>query len=80
MGYLWWPGGRPTAYDRVAEANHRAWRSFKPGEGKGWPIAPDPASLSDDDIGYYSDPLERLTKLHSGFREMTTGLGYVPPW
>ena len=76
--YLWWPGSAPTLLDRVEEANHRAWKAFSPGGTL--PTAPDPSSLTDGEIGYYSDPLERLRKMHSGFRELTTGLGFTPPW
>jgi hypothetical protein len=34
----------------------------------------DPAQLPDVRIRYYSDPMERLVRLHSSFREYTTGL------
>lgn len=76
--YFWWPGTPPTQLDRVEEANHRAWKSYRPGDT--WPTAPDPASLANDEIAYYPDPLERLKKMHDGFTEMTTGLGFSPPW
>jgi hypothetical protein len=79
-GYFWWPGSSPDDFDRVTEANHRAWKAYQPGEGDGWPSPPDPASLADADIGYYVDPYDRLKRMHEGFNEITTGLGYSPPW
>jgi len=33
-----------------------------------------------DRIRYYTNPLVRLVELHRGWRELSTGLGFAPPF
>jgi hypothetical protein len=40
----------------------------------------DPATLPDAKVKYYSDPMERLVRLHQSSQEMTTGLVFRPPF
>ena len=77
--YLWYPGYEPVEFDRFNDANRRAWRSWD----KAGPIpkqTESPTDIPDEEIGYYADPLVRLSKLHAGSSEMTTGLGYRAMW
>ena len=77
--HLWFLGDEPAAYDFFAEANKRAWKGWE----KGTPIAGDrqrPASVPADEVGYYSDPLDRLNQLHFGGNEMTTGFSHGAMW
>lgn len=76
--HLWFPGGRPHEYDRVTEANRRAWRPLR--EQKPLEVPPRPEDLTDDEVGYYENPLRRLIALHTSAQEMTTGLSYRSPW
>lgn len=78
--YFWWPGSAPSVFDRVTEANHRVWREFQRNGRTNWPAASDPASIPDEEVGYYPDPYERLKSMHQGGVEVTTGLGHRPPW
>jgi hypothetical protein len=78
ISYLWFPDHPPHWFDRVQEANKRAFRQLRSTESR--PQIDDPASFSDDDIRYYRDPLRRLIAMHAGFAEMTTGLTFTSPW
>lgn len=40
----------------------------------------DPATLPDEKVKYYADPLDRLVKLHQSSHEMTTGLYFQSPF
>jgi hypothetical protein len=77
--HLWFLGGGPQAYDRAVAANDRMFDV-----GQGDRIAKleriDPDSLAYEDIGYARNPLERTIQMHSGFTELTTGIGYRSPW
>lgn len=77
--YFWFPRiGGPIGYDFVEEANRRA-----DDEGRGTTPFTDaipPDQISPDEVRYYRNPLKRLTSLHFGAREITTGLGYGPLW
>ncbi len=75
--HLWFPGHDPHMYDRVHEANSRAFRELR--EGRRGPVI-DPEAIPIDEIRYYHDPLQRLIRLHSSAHEMMTGLVYQSPW
>jgi hypothetical protein len=79
ISHLWFPGHPPHQYDRVQEANKRAFRNFREGSATGR-HAEDPLSIPDDEVGYYRNPIGRLTNLHSDSYEMTTGLSFKSPW
>jgi hypothetical protein len=79
ISYLRFPGHPPHQYDRIEEANRRAFRNSKAAGGIPSQVE-DPASIPDNDIGYYRDPIARLIALHSCFGEVTTGLRFISPW
>ena len=67
-GYFWFRGGAPTEYDRLLEQRSRDWINF------GWSSAPSTdrdlaprraEDLEDQDVRYYTDPLERLKILRA---------------
>ncbi len=74
--HLWFPGDPPHSYDRVQEANSRGMRegNFVPRDQR-----PTPDQLKPDEIRYYRNPLQRLTRMHQSFYEMT-GYPYQSPW
>jgi hypothetical protein len=74
--YFWYPGQRPHDHDRFQEANRRGFRQRRAGN----PLVETPQSLSDDDIGYYAQPLQRLIELHCSKQELMTGFAYQSPW
>lgn len=74
--HLWFPGGRPHAYDYVEEANSRGLRNR---QLVPWDKRPSPKGLKPSQVRYYRNPLRRLIKMHSSFQEMT-GFAYVSPW
>jgi len=76
--HLWFPGGSPSRYDVVQEANRRAFRRVQTGD----PTRPfeTPEEVRPAEVGYYSDPLGRLAGLHGSFQEMLTGFLYESPW
>lgn len=78
ISYLWFPGHSPHAYDRIKEANRRAFRAFN--SSRDYPPFEDPFRIPKGEIGYYRDPIRRLVELHAGFHEITTGLAFVSPW
>jgi hypothetical protein len=75
--HLWFPpDGRAHVYDRIADANRRAWRRWgKPGGG-----VVDPRAIPERSIRYYREPLRRLVRMHSSSHEFTTGLIHRSPW
>jgi len=75
--HLWFPDGRPHAFDQVQEANRRGVTA----EGKLVPFTerPRPEDLSDDEVLYYANPLRRLIHMHSGVNELT-GFAWQSPW
>lgn len=77
--HFWFLGGTPHAYDRAVAANDRMFDATG-GEGIMRAERVDPNAVADDDIGYARNPLERIVQMHSGFREMTTGIEYRSPW
>lgn len=76
IAYFWFLGGRPQEFDRYQEANGRAHPLLLAG---GRPTIA-PHELSDTDVGYYDNPLERLQRLHTGETEGTTGFHFGPLW
>lgn len=76
--HLWFPGTEPHAFDRWKEANRRSFLEARKVEDR--PPLKRPDEITSDDVGYYSDPLKRLTDLHRGATELISGHGYVPPW
>jgi len=79
ISYLWFPGHPPHQFDRIQEANKRAFRSFKT-TGASAQQVQDPASIPDDEVGYYRNPIGRLVSLHSDSQELTTGFCFKSPW
>lgn len=73
---LWFPGGRPHRFDYVEEANSRGVRGNRI-LGADQRVAPH--ELKASQLRYYRNPLRRLVKMHSSFREVT-GFSYVSPW
>lgn len=75
--YLWFPGQGPHSYDRFCEANRRGFREqLKSGSF----TRIDPSSLPDSEVIYYSNPLERIVKLHQSVGEIMTGYQYFSPF
>lgn len=74
--YFWFLGDGPTMLDRI-DTVHTPRARQKPRVGR--PNI-DPAQLSENRVRYYSDPLERLSRLHQSSQEMTTGLAYRSPF
>ena len=74
--YFWFLGGQPQAFDRCQEANRLAHPLLLAGQRP----TVRPENLANDVIGYYSDPMGRLRRLHTGEREVTTGFGSGPLW
>jgi hypothetical protein len=79
ISYLWFPGQKPHMYDRIQEANRRAFRVLQQAKLQGRQLI-DPMSIPDEEIRYYRDPMRRLVDLHSGFQEIMTGLSFTSPW
>jgi hypothetical protein len=75
--HFWFPGQPPHDYDRFVEANRRGFRERRSGT---FDRAVNPASLSEDEISYYGNPLQRLIRMHSNAHEYMTGLVYQSPW
>lgn len=76
--HLWFPPGDPTDWDRhqVVLQMHAENSGTAP---FGRPMI-DPASLTDGQIPYYSDPLKRLIALHHTTNEIVTGLAWQSPF
>jgi len=77
IAYFWPPGGEPYEYDLIQEANQRYFDAVAERRP---PHVTDPATLNNDEIRYYDNPMSRLIDLHRGFHEVTTGLQFVSPW
>ncbi len=75
--HLWFPGQEPHQYDRHQEANRRGFCTRVADSDE--PI-PAPDALPATEIGYYTNPLERLVKMHLSLSELITGLTYHSPW
>lgn len=74
--YFWFLGDGPTMIDRIDTVHTPPGRSDpKVGRPK-----VDPATLPDERVRYYADPLDRLVRLHRTEAEMTTGLVFRSPF
>src|SRR6266567_344579 len=78
VSHLWLPDHSPHWYDRITEANRRAFRLLRTAGAQR--NIQDPFAIPDSEIGYYRDPIRRLVGLHSGFHELMTGLAFISPW
>jgi hypothetical protein len=74
--HFWFLGDGPTMLDRIDTVHTPPGRS-KPKVGR---PRIDPALLRSERVRYYSDPLDRLVRLHHTVGEMTTGLVYNSPF
>ena len=74
--HFWFLSGDPLLFDRINEVHTRLARRRHP-----WGTPPvDPMTIPIDRIRYYTNPLVRLVELHRGWRELSTGLGFAPPF
>ena len=76
VDHFWFLGGSPQPFDFYEEANRRAHPLLLKGEQPTFT----PATISPAEVGYYSNPLDRLSRMHIGENEMTTGFGFSPAW
>lgn len=76
IDYFWFLGGSPQPFDRYEEANRRAHPLLMAGQR----ATIDPDTIADSEVGYYSNPIDRLTRMHMGENEMSTGFGFRPAW
>jgi hypothetical protein len=74
--YFWFLGDGPTMLDRI-DTVHTPRGRQKPKVGR--PDI-DPARLPDSKVKYYSDPMERLVRLHQSWQELTSGLYFKSPF
>ena len=74
--YFWLLSGEPVMFDRI-DTVHTPPGNWKPKWGR---PKVDPADIRPVRIRYYRNPLERVTKLHSSYQEMSTGLVYRSPF
>jgi hypothetical protein len=74
--YFWFLGGKPTLLDRI-DTVHTTVRGRAPKWGR---PQRDPAAIGERSVRYYSDPLDRLKRLHESWLEMTTGLSHLSPF
>jgi hypothetical protein len=79
--HLWVLGTQPHRYDRVMAANDLM---FKRAGARSAAILkepqPDPALLTDEEIGFDPNPLHRLIQMHADQTEMMTRLTYRSPF
>lgn len=75
--HLWFPGSSPHPFDRFEDANARSFaaRRFGP-----VPAGSRPEDLPEDEVRYYTHPLQRLKALHRSVTEGTTGLTFQSAW
>jgi hypothetical protein len=76
--YFWFLSGGPLMFDRIEEVHTRIPEAALLGNRK-WSLV-NPASLDVSRVRYYTNPLERLKKLHRSSREILTGLTFVSPF
>ncbi len=76
VDYLWFLGGSPQPFDFYEEANRRAHPLLLNGERPAFT----PATIPSVEVGYYSNPVDRLSRMHIGENEMSTGFGFLPAW
>jgi hypothetical protein len=75
--HLWFIGQSPHPYDAFVSANQRAFAARKTGATS--PSTTPPDQLREDEIGYYTDPLQRLVKMHCSVNEWL-GFSYISPF
>jgi hypothetical protein len=56
------------------EANRRAHKAMQDNQTR----VTAPLDISADEVAYYSNPFERLSRMHAGEHEMMTGFGFDP--
>lgn len=78
IDYFWFLGGTPQPFDFYQEANRRSHENYQQG-GVGRSRV-DPTDIPTADVTYYSNPIERLGRMHTGENEMMTGLSFPPAW
>lgn len=76
VGYVWFLVGGPQPFDLYQEANRRADPLLRSGARS----AVTPEMIPEDEVRYYADPVERLSRMHVGEREGTTGFSFAPAW
>jgi hypothetical protein len=76
LAYFWFLGGAPQQFDYFQEANSRAHPLLL--EGRRPEVLP--TGLTQADVRYYSNPYERLARMHNGEQEMMTGFLHNPMW
>lgn len=66
IDYSWFLGGTPQPFDCYQEANRRAHENFQQvGVGRSR-VAP--TAIPAAEVTYYSNPMERLGRMHTGER------------
>ena len=76
VDYFWFLGGSPQPFDSYDEANRRAHPLLMSGQRPTFT----PDTIPSSEIGYYSNPIERLSRMHLGENEWSTGFGVPPAW
>jgi hypothetical protein len=74
--YFWFLSGEPQALDRI-DTVHTPVGNAKPKWGS---PKVDPAAIEPVRVRYYKNPLDRLTKLHQSWPELSTGLVHRSPF
>ena len=75
IDYFWFLGGSPQPFDFYQEGNRRV-DPLAVSERPRLDLHTIPAS----DVGYYSNPIDRLRRMHMGESEMMTGFGFAAAW
>ncbi|HEX3623427.1 MAG TPA: hypothetical protein VHT97_14025, partial [Acidimicrobiales bacterium] len=75
ISYLWFLVGEPQEFDRYQEANRRA---HPLPSGHAPAVRPD--ELDSSEISYDGNPIDRLARMHTGEREVTTGFAFAAAW
>lgn len=76
IDYFWFLGGSPQPFDYYQEANRRAHPLLLSGKSPTFT----PATIPSAEVGYYSNPIERLRRMHVGENEIMTGFGFSAVW
>jgi hypothetical protein len=76
--YFWFLSGEPHVYDKIQEADTRMPKRA----GSGFPkrARVDPATLDPSRVRYYTNPLERVIKLHHSYHELMSGVIFISPF
>jgi hypothetical protein len=78
IDYFWFLGGTPQPFDFYQEANRRSQENLQ--QHGVWRPRVDPTDISAAEVTYYSNPIQRLSRMHTGENEMMTGLSLPPAW